>query len=123
MQLDFSRLRQLGDDGTSEGRKWLLEVVDAYVADTRARLAEVQAAVESANQDVVRALAHQQKGVSAMLGAVGMARRFEAIEQRAGDQAVVRSHLSAIRAALDRLRDEVDRLTSPALPGEHRPCR
>ncbi len=115
MQFNLSRLKLLGDVGTDEGRQWLLEVVDAYVVDTRVRSAQVAAALERADHPLVRALAHQQKGVSAMLGAEGMAGHFQAIEERPDDGSTVRGHLTAILTGLDRLRGEIDRLTAPAI--------
>jgi len=98
--------------GTRDGRRWLLEVVDAYVVDTRSRSAQVAAALDQADAPLVRVLAHQQKGVSAMLGAEAMAGHFQAIEERPEDEATVRGHLSAILRALDRLHVEVDLLTA-----------
>jgi HPt (histidine-containing phosphotransfer) domain-containing protein len=112
VQFDLARLRLLGDLGTDEGRQWLLEVVDAYIVDTRTRYAQVMTALERENPALVQALAHQQKGVSAMLGAEGPAGHFRAIEECPGDRAVVHSHLSAILEALDRLDDEIQVLTA-----------
>lgn len=112
MQFDLARLKQLGDLGTDEGRQWLLEVVDAYIADTRAKYDEMAAALNQRNSVLVQALAHEQKGVSAMLGAEVMAGHFRAIEDGPGNQPVVRDHLSEILASLDQLHSEIHVLTS-----------
>ncbi len=112
MQFDLARLKLLGDLGTDEGRQWLLEVVDAYVVDTRAKHEMIVAALNQQNAALVRALAHEQKGVSAMLGAEGVAGHFQAIEEGSGSSPVVRAHLSEILASLDRLDGEIHALTS-----------
>jgi HPt (histidine-containing phosphotransfer) domain-containing protein len=114
VQFDPARLKLLGDLETTEGRQWLLEVVDAYIVDTRARHAQVVTALDRKNPDLIQALAHQQKGVSAMLGAEGLAGHFQAIEACPGDPAVVQAHLSAVLEALDRLHGEIDELTATA---------
>jgi HPt (histidine-containing phosphotransfer) domain-containing protein len=112
VQFDLARLKLLADPETDEGRQWLLEVVDAYIVDTRARYAQVVTAIDRQNSALVQAMAHQQKGVSAMLGAEVLAGHFQAIEECPGDRAVVQSHLSAILEALDRLDDEIHMLTA-----------
>lgn len=112
MQFDLARLKLLGDPETDEGRHWLLEVVDAYIVDTRARYAQVVAALDRQNSALVRAMAHQQKGVSAMLGAEVLAGHFQAIEECPGDRTAVHAHLSAILEALDRLDGEIHMLTA-----------
>lgn len=114
MQCDLARLKLLGDLETAEGRQWLLEVVDAYVVDTRARHTQVVTALDRENTDLVRALAHQQKGVSAMLGATVLAGHFQAIEESPGDEAVVHAHLAAVLDALERFNGEIHALTAPS---------
>ena len=114
MQFDLARLKLLGNLETDEGRQWLLEVVDAYIVDTRSRHSQVMAALEGENPALVRALAHQQKGVSAMLGVEGLAGHFQAIEECPGDRAVVHAHLSDILEALDRVDGEIHVLTASA---------
>jgi len=112
VQFDLARLKLLGNLETDEGRQWLLEVVDAYIVDTRARHSQVMTALDRENPALVRALAHQQKGVSAMLGVEGLAVHFQAIEECPGDQAVVHAHLSAILEALERIDGEIHELTA-----------
>ena len=112
MQFDLERLTLLGDPGTDDGRRWLLEMVGAYIVDTRANHAQMASALDQQNEALVRALAHQQKGVSAMLGADVVAGHFQAIEEAPDDPPAVRGHLSAILAALDQLDSEIHALTA-----------
>lgn len=110
MQLDPARLRLLGDPTTSEGRHWLVELVHAYVLDTRAKHSRLAMAVEQGDASQIKLLAHEQKGVSGMMGAGDVAEHFRSIEEGAADRAIVNDHLSAIQQALDQLDDEVHAL-------------
>lgn len=114
MQLDFSRLQLLGDPGTDQGRQWLLEVVDAFVVDARVKHARLARASAERDVDTVRRLAHEEKGVSAMLGAREVAGLFEAIESSPEDRTLVVCHLSAILPALEGVDREIRALAGPA---------
>jgi HPt (histidine-containing phosphotransfer) domain-containing protein len=110
VELDPARLGLLGDLGTPEGRQAVIDLFEAYLNDTRSKLSQLAAALEQGDAARVKALAHEQKGASGMVGATRLAGHFAAIEQSPGSHPEVGRHLALIGPALERLGENLNAL-------------
>lgn len=115
VDLDLNRIRVLADSRFEDGRRQLSELFDAYAADTRERVSESRAALASGDLACVRALAHAQKGASAMVGARVLAECFAAVECRWQDPDAVAAALDAVEPALASLDGAVRALVGNAI--------
>lgn len=107
MEFDPDRVRLLGDPDTADGRALLADLFDAYVAHMRAALTDMRHALAAGDSARVRALAHEQKGASGMVGAAEIAAVLGSIEAAPGQAALVSAALETARSSLARLEREV----------------
>jgi len=90
------------------------ELFAAYLEQTRTALPRLRQRVEAADAIGVRAVAHEQKGASGMVGVLAIAACFAAIERQPDQQDAAVAALDAVEAALGRLAAEVRSLLDPA---------
>jgi HPt (histidine-containing phosphotransfer) domain-containing protein len=117
MELDLDRVRMIADPETADGRALLGELLDEYATHARAALAAIRNAAAAGDAPRVRALAHEQKGASGMIGAAAIAAAFAGIEQSPADASAAAAALDTVAAALDRLAAEAAALAGRPGPG------
>jgi len=86
------------------------ELFATYLEETRAAVPRLRQRIEAADTIGVRALAHEQKGASGMVGVLAIAACFASIERQPDQQDATVAALDAVEAALGRLAVEVQSL-------------
>ncbi len=89
------------------------ELVQEFVPAARSDIAEIHAAVSSAQADLVRAASHKLKGSSGLVGARRLVEVCRKLEE-AGDTADWPA-IGALAACLDRLMHEIEVAAEPYL--------
>ena len=107
MELDLGRVRALASPDTEAGRASLAELFGAYVDHMRPALALMRDAIAEGDSGQIRALAHDQKGASSMVGARRIAAALAAIEAAPGDSAIVHPAVAEIALSLARVEKEI----------------
>ena len=104
--LDRSQLRNV----TLNDEALMREVVGALVNDASAQIEELRRAVQRADSQECRRLAHGLMGACGNVGAASMAALFCAVESSAaaGDMGLCRSSLDELLVELEKLRQEAD---------------
>jgi HPt (histidine-containing phosphotransfer) domain-containing protein len=106
------------------GEDFLVELIDAYLDDAPARLAELRRAFENGDAETFTREAHSLKSSSANLGAMKvsaiakemeMAGRSGKIEQMAEPVARTEAEFALVRAALETLRSAPQEFTGREL--------
>jgi len=102
--LDRSQLRNV----TLNDEALMREVVGALVDDASQQIEELRLAVQRADVQECRRLAHGLMGACGNVGAVSMAALFCAVENSAaeGDLSLCRSSLDELMVELEKLRQE-----------------
>lgn len=107
--VDIDALRDLGG-GTDEG---LMELVDLYLQQTSDQIGQIQQALDSANTEEVRRIAHSCAGANATCGMNGLVAPMRELERMGNDGDVshgkaqldmVRSEFEKVKAYLEQLR-------------------
>lgn len=108
--IDMERIRDAADGDT----EFLRELVAVYLDDASAKLAELVEAIERKDSTHLGRTAHQLKGSSANMGAVGVSKYAKELEVlgRANDVSRAKEILPSLVAEFDLVRTELTTLTA-----------
>lgn len=102
--IDMAQLRNI----TLEDPELMREIVSALVDDASAQIVKLGTALERADATECARVAHSARGACGNVGAASLAALFSSVEQeaRSGNLSACRARLSVLHQELDRLRIE-----------------